>query len=192
MDEGRDAILAAMDWPAAALLMSDRLLLEPLSPGHAKEMAAVLAPPALYEFIGGEPPSVDQLRSRYARQSAGRSQDGSQGWLNWIVRRTDSEEAVGFVQATLERDSEGMVADVAWVITPDHQGRGFAPEAATAVRTWLARRGVTRFVAYISPENRPSIAVARKLRLHLTDTVVDGEDRWESRVDDREAPEAGS
>lgn len=170
-----------MDWPAPSPLTSDRLRLEPLAPEHAEEMVDVLAASALYEFIGGDAPSVDQLRGRYTRQSVGRSPDGSQGWLNWIVRRADTAQAIGFTQATLERGAGVLTADIAWVIAPEHQGRGFASEAAVAMCEWLARRGVSRHVAHISPENRASIGVARKLHLQATDTVVDGENRWESR-----------
>lgn len=169
-----------MNWPLPSLLTSDRLLLEPLKPRHADEMADVLAPPALYEFIGGEAPTVEQLRERYARLSVGHSADCSQGWLNWIVRRVDTGVAVGFTQATLEGEAEAAIAAIAWVITPAHQGHGFASEAARAMCSWLAGCGVTRFVAYISPENRASIVVARKLRMRRTETVVDGEIRWDS------------
>jgi hypothetical protein len=42
--------------------------------------------------------TVDQLRERYARQIAGRSPDGAQGWLNWIARHRETGAAVGTVQ----------------------------------------------------------------------------------------------
>src|SRR3954468_22439885 len=99
-----------------------RLLLEPLTPAHADELAPLLADRALYEFTGGEPPSVAELRARYERQARGRSPDGSQRWLNWIVRCEG--EAVGYVQATV--DVAANVADVAWVVAARFQGRGYA------------------------------------------------------------------
>jgi hypothetical protein len=64
-------------------------------------MVAVLGDPALYEFTGGEPPTLDELRERYERQAVGRSPDRSEEWLNWIVRITDDGHAIGFVQATI-------------------------------------------------------------------------------------------
>ena len=46
--------------------------------------------------------------------------------------------------------------------------------------SWLRERDVARFAAFIHPANLPSAAVARKLGLHATTIVVDGETRWES------------
>jgi hypothetical protein len=67
-------------------LQSDRLVLEPLRVEHADELAPVLDDPALHEFIGGRPATLDELRRRFARQVKGRSPDGRDEWLNWTVR----------------------------------------------------------------------------------------------------------
>jgi len=71
------------------------LVLEPLQVEHAEEMAPLLNDPALHSFIGGSPETLAELVQRYARQVRGHSPDGSQQWLNWIVRRVDTGEAVG-------------------------------------------------------------------------------------------------
>ena len=126
-----------MSWPQADPLDSDRLALEPLAVDHAAEMLTALAPPELYRFTGGEPPTLDELGARYRRQSRGQSEYGSAGWLNWIVRPARGGPAIGFVQATLERKEDGLVADLAWLVTPEEQGRGIAVEAAATVVTWL-------------------------------------------------------
>ena len=52
----------------------------------------------------------------------GKSEDGSAGWLNWIVRPASGGPAIGFVQATLERKEDGLVADLAWLVTPKEHG----------------------------------------------------------------------
>lgn len=168
-----------MDWPASSPLASVRLLLEPLTVRHADEMVDVLAAPVLYDYIGGAAPSAEQLAARYARQALGRSPDGRQGWLNWIVRRKDTHEGIGYTQATLEFEGSAVVADLAWLITPRHQGNGYASEAAAAMCGWLRQSGVDRFAAFINSENRASIGVARSLGMNVTAVVVDGESRWE-------------
>ena len=126
-----------MSWPQADPLDSDRLALEPLAVDHAAEMLTALAPPELYRFTGVEPPTLDELDARYRRQSQGQSEDGSAGWLNWIVRPACGGPAIGFVQATLGRKEDGLVADLAWLVTPEEQGRGIAVEAASTVVMWL-------------------------------------------------------
>ena len=145
-------------------------------------MVDVLADQVLYEHIGGEPPSVAQLESRYAGQVVGMSPDGSQRWLNWIVKRRDSDALVGFVQATVAEDEHDPVAEVAWVINPRHQGQGLASEATQAMVLWLRSRGITRIAASIHPEHGASSGVARRVGLHPTEIVEEGEIRWESAM----------
>ncbi len=49
---------------------------------HAPSMIKVLAERALYDYTGGEIPSLKLLEKRYAAQTVGHSEDGSQWWLN--------------------------------------------------------------------------------------------------------------
>lgn len=86
--------------PDIELLTGPSLDLEPLTVEHADEMHALLDDPTLHTFTGGQPADVHELRARYARQVLGRSPDGSQRWLNWIVRHRGTGRAVGTVQAT--------------------------------------------------------------------------------------------
>jgi RimJ/RimL family protein N-acetyltransferase len=75
-------------------LTTRRLELEPLRPDHARELAPVLDDPGLHAFTGGAPSPDSALRARFARQAAGRSPDGTQDWLNWLVRDRATREAV--------------------------------------------------------------------------------------------------
>ena len=164
-------------WPAAEVIETQRLLLEPLRADHAAEMGAVLDDERLHAFIGGRPATLEELRARYIRLVAGRSADGSQGWLNWVVRHRGSGVAVGTVQATLQ-GTGAMTAEVAWVIATPQQRQGYAKEAAAAMTEWLRCRGVESFVAHVHPTHEASIKVARYLGLTPTGTVEDGEVRW--------------
>ena len=157
---------------------TERLVLEPLEPGHSAEMAAVLADPALYRYTGGCAPSADELRRRYTLQAVGSAPDGTALWLNWIVRERSTGAAAGFVQATV--DVASRAADVAWVVGVAFQGRGYAREAAAAMLARLREEGVLGVTAHIHPDNAPSEGVARALGLAPTTTYVDGELRWEA------------
>jgi RimJ/RimL family protein N-acetyltransferase len=157
-------------------LTSERVALEPLTVDHADEMVDVLSDPALYLFIGGEPPTATQLRDRYRRQVAGPV--GSDAvWANWIVRTIDDRRAVGHVQATVVQDDSTWVADVAWVVGTPYQGRGLAGEAAALMMRHLARAGVPSFRAHIADANAASVAVAKRLGLRPTDSIDDGGER---------------
>jgi len=165
--------------PDPPLLATARLDLEPLQVAHAEEMAAVLDDPALHEYIGGEPASLEQLHRQYSRQVLGRSPDGSQRWLNWVLRHRPDRRAVGTVQATVSQEAQLLTAEVAWVVGTAHQGRGYAQEAAAAMVAWLRRCGIEAVVAHVHPEHPASQAVAQSVGLHPTTAVVDGEVRWQ-------------
>lgn len=143
----------------------------------------MLAPADLYRFTGGGPPDVGVLRARYRSLARGRSEDGCQGWLNWIVRETESGRPIGYVQATLESRGSGAGpgASLAWLITPAAQGAGAAGIAARAAVEWLVRQGFREFRALIHPDNAASQRVAGRLGLTATGDTVDGEVLWRLR-----------
>ena len=170
----------------AVTLRTARLVLEPVRPAHAQEMAPLLGDARLYGFTGGVPPTLEELRARYARQAAGRSPDGVERWYNWITRRREDGVAIGFVQATVSEDPPPpapLTGVLAWALGARFHGQGYAREAAAEMMRWLARTGVPRFAAYIHPEHTASMGVARALGMAPTDELVDGEVVWARQAD---------
>jgi len=160
-------------------LTTARLDLDPLVPSDADEMVGILSDERLNTFIGGRPPSLDELRSRYERLAAGRSADGRQEWHNWIVRLRSDRRAIGTAQATITSiTSGGSTADVAWVIGTPWQGNGFAAEAARAVVGWLEGRGVAAITAHVIADHHASAAVAANAGLVATGEIEKGEQVW--------------
>jgi RimJ/RimL family protein N-acetyltransferase len=135
-------------------------------------MAPLLDDAALHAYTGGRPATVEELRARFARQAAGRSPDGTQRWLNQVVRVSGT--AVGYVQASVTGDN----AELAWVIAVPHQGRGYAREATLRMVAALRAEGVRTFTAHIAPGHIASERVAAALGLVPTATVHDGETLW--------------
>lgn len=148
--------------------------LEPLQVEHVDEMLTVLADQELYGFTGGEPPSREALATRYRAQVGGSGRH-EELWCNWIVRRTDSGEAVGFVQATVVHG----VADIAWLVGRHHQGQGFAVRAVRAMIAELESSGVASFTAHIHVDHRRSQNVASAVGFERSGAVDDdGEEIW--------------
>ncbi len=141
-------------------------------------MVAVLADRGLYAFYDETSPTLEELTARYERQVLGHSADGHQLWHNWIVRVTATGECAGFVQATVT----GHDAELAWVTGTTYHGRGYATEAAIAVRDALLAgetgSPVEALLAHIAPDHVASETVARRLGLIRTDVLVAGEHRW--------------
>jgi len=138
----------------ATELVTARLTLTPLAVADAQEMVEVLSDPALYLHTGASPPSLAELQSRYRRQVDGPWPYG-ETWLNWVVRRSRSAP-IGFVQATVTEQA----ADLAWVISTDHQRRGYATEATHVVATWVIGQGIPVLTAHVSPGHTGSERVA--------------------------------
>ncbi|GLW54742.1 GNAT family N-acetyltransferase [Kitasatospora phosalacinea] len=179
-------------WPTAVEIATESLRLEPLRAAHAAESFELFDDVLLHAWTGGEPLARDELRARYRRLAAGRSPDGTQGWLNWMLRRTADGLLVGTVQATLERTADGrLAAELAWVVGTAHQGRGHAREGALAMARWLREQRVDVLLAHVHPGHAASAGVARALGLAPTGTVVDGEVRWSSDASDGSGSDGG-
>jgi RimJ/RimL family protein N-acetyltransferase len=128
---------------------------------HAEELFPVLAEPALYEFIDDEPPeSIDALRQKLARSESRQSPDGSEHWLNWVVRDTTGRVA-GYVQATVAANLE---TNVAYAIGSSFWGLGIATEAVAQMLHIVATElGVKRFIVVAERANIKSIRLAQRL-----------------------------
>jgi RimJ/RimL family protein N-acetyltransferase len=166
----------------AETIETARLVLEPLRIEHAEPMALVLADPQLHAFIGGAPATVPQLRSRYTRMLAGPN-DPAESWCNWMIRLRENHQLTGTVQATVSLDTDGLHAEIAWVIGTAWQRRGIATEATCALVEWLTRQPIHAVIAHIHPDHHASAAVATAAGLTPTAELHDGEIRWHKNID---------
>ena len=139
--------------------------LEPQLALHAAELYAVISDPALYEFIDAkEPASEEALRQRLLRLESRLSADGTEHWLNWIVRNS-AGDLVGYVQATVTPDH---AAEIAYVLGRKHWRRGYASAACEAMIEELrSSYGVTRLTATLDPANAASVTLLKKLGFGL-------------------------
>ena len=88
----------------------------------------------------------------------------------WVVETHDGE-FVGDCGLTMQ-DVEGTPhVEVGYHVMPHQRRRGYATEAATAVRDCAAAAGVEHLVALIRPDNTPSQGVARNLGMELERTA---------------------
>ena len=136
------------------------LLLEPLAVHHAHEMFSVLSDPAIYEFENEPPASEEALSRRYAILEGRRSRDGTQTWLNWVIRLQGGEPA-GYVQATV---LESGAALVAYELASRHWRQGIGSAAVAAMLVELqVNYAVNLYVAILKSRNYRSVALLRKL-----------------------------
>lgn len=141
-------------------IAASRCKLEPLVAAHAAEMFDALSDPAIYEFENEPPPSQAWLAQRYARLESRTSPDGTQAWLNWVVR-LPSGDAAGYVQATVLPSGTALVA---YELASGHWRKGIGNSALSAMLGELqARYGVRMFAAVLKSANYRSMGLLRSL-----------------------------
>jgi RimJ/RimL family protein N-acetyltransferase len=125
-------------------------------------MFPILCDPLIYQFIPAKPPrSARLLAERYRQLQRGCSADGSQQWLNWVIRLSDRGLCIGYIQATIYPQRS---ADFAFVLGSGFWGRGFAYEASTCVlQSLFTDHAATSIFATSDKQNARSIGLLTRL-----------------------------
>jgi ribosomal-protein-alanine N-acetyltransferase len=156
-----------------------RITLEPQTAEHAAEMFIVLSDPTIYTYENAPPPSIDWLRIRFERLETRRSADGSEIWLNWVVRLR-SGQLIGYAQATVFPEGR---ASIAYEFASAYWGRGLAREAVEALISELADYyRVIRLTAVAKTANKRSLRLLE--RLHFAPAAQHILDRYRIEPDE--------
>ena len=134
--------------------------LEPQVVAHAPEMFPVLCDPAIYEFEGEPPPSVEKLAAGYGRSESRQSPDGKSILLNWVVR-VPNGQLTGYVQATVIGDGSAYLG---YEFSSRHWRRGLATASLQALLEELAASyDVSLAAAVLKASNFRSLGLVQKL-----------------------------
>ncbi len=94
----------------------------------------------------------------------------------WIVDRREDGVAMGMCGLIRRAGLDDV--DLGYAFLPAYWSKGYALEAATAVRNWgFEVLGLPRIVAIVIPDNQPSIRILERLAFHfekLTKLTDDG------------------
>jgi RimJ/RimL family protein N-acetyltransferase len=135
-------------------------VLEPQVEGHAFDMFVVLSDPAIYEFEGVPPPSIEKLAAGFRRKETRVSPDGREKWLNWVVRLPNSDLA-GYVQATVLQSGASLVG---YEFASKYWRQGIGSASLVAVLQELVRSyEVHTVVAVLKTANYRSMGLLRYL-----------------------------
>ena len=136
------------------------LTLEPQLPAHAEAMFAVLSDLAIYRFGNAPPDSLAGLRQRFERLADGRSPDGREHWLNWVIRLPDDALA-GYAQATIDADG---LATIGYELASAWWGRGLGTRAvARMIEELQASYRIQGLRASLQPANQRSMRLLLRL-----------------------------
>ena len=163
--------MTAMTEPAASVPPRLRTARLEIVPGtSALGRAEMDDRPRFAALLGAEvpaawpPPENDRTTQTFFTEYVEQHPDGV-GWAAWYVllRGEDGRKtAIGSCGFTGKPDATGTV-ETGYSILPDHQRRGYAPEALAALVEWaFGHSAVTRIVAHTLPELPQSIRVLEK------------------------------
>jgi RimJ/RimL family protein N-acetyltransferase len=156
-----DAQMAARVVP---VLETERLRLRPHRPDDFDCSAALWADPIVTRYIGGHALTREEVWGRLLRYDGHWAMLGFGYWALEDKRSGAFLGELGFadLQREIEPRLDGM-AEIGWVLAPQHHGKGYATEAVRAVIEWGdAHLNTSRMIALIHPENIASRRVAEK------------------------------
>lgn len=159
-------------------LETERLLLRLPRPEDAKALVEAIADPETMRYIGdgrtGDLSAAERTIARWRK-----SWDES-GFGHMVAERRDDGRFVGragfllWNPETWEPAMHGET-EIGWTIVRALWGRGYATEAALALRDWaIAERGLTRLISLIQVGNVASVRVAAKIGETLEREIVVG------------------
>lgn len=150
---------------------TSRLHHRALAPVDAEAFFALNSHPDVMRHTG-EPPleSVEQ-----ARQAIIDYPDfHTRGFGRWGCFLRDTDELIGFCGLKYLDDLDAV--DIGYRFLPEHWGKGYATEAATASLAFgFGTIGLDRIIALVLPENAASIRVIEKIGMRFVgDEMCEG------------------
>jgi RimJ/RimL family protein N-acetyltransferase len=152
------------------VLTTTRLALMPWGDAFGEDLARLASDQRVMQYVGdGRPWDREQTRQRH--QACLRHwEDHDFGWRAMLVQpsgRFLGLAALNYLGALVPGVEESAI-EIGWWLDPDAWGRGFATEAATAIRDEaFTRLHARRIVARLQPRNHASGRVATRLGMRL-------------------------
>lgn len=154
-------------------IRTERLLLRRLTEADVPALLGWRGDPDVCRWLPFEPMTEADLREKVAGRWAETVLGGDASAIRLGI------EAAGVLVGDLTlfvHDRENETAEVGWVLSPAHEGRGYATEAARAL-LGIAFDDLRahRVVARMDPENHASAAVATRIGMRREALLIEDE-----------------
>jgi RimJ/RimL family protein N-acetyltransferase len=143
---------------------TEHLIIRPLQPVDARPLAELWADPEVTRYLGG-PRDRDEVE-RILREDA--AAETPETFDLWPVVERATGEVVGHCGLLEKEVDHRPEIELVYVLRRASWGRGYATEAAGAIRDYaFTELGVRRLISLIHPGNESSERVARKVGMTL-------------------------
>ena len=146
------------------ILETDRLFLRKMNMDDFESLYAVLADPEIMQHY---PYSFDEERVKdWIRRNMKRYEDN--GFGLWAVCLKETGEMIGDCVLTLQNIEGQMLPEIGYHIRRDCQHKGYAKEAAGAVRDWAFKNtDYPALYSYCKYTNEASFKTAEAIGMHF-------------------------
>ncbi len=160
---------AALPFHLDGPLVTERLVLRLMTPNDVDAVYAYQSREDVCRYLLYAPRTREQVSTRVAEHARADRLAGDGDYLQLALELRDTEDhpgqLVGDSYFTLS-SVEHLRGEIGWSMHPDHTGRGYATEAATAVLDLaFSTIGLHRVHAELDPRNHASVAMCRRLGL---------------------------
>ena len=163
---------------------TERLRLRFFVPEDAAAVHAIESREDVTRWLYWPPRSEDEVRAVLARKIA-RARDAPETGVAFAVELKAGGALVGYADVSLG-EPEHRGGEIGFVFHPDHQGRGYATEAAEALLALAFDvYGLHRVEARAEARNVASVRVLEKLGMRLEGRLVENEwvkGEWQSEA----------
>ena len=152
---------------------AERLRLRPFRASDVKVLHALYGDIANLRYWGADP-SPDLAATR--KMMGWHVTNQPFHYSLWAIEVKKSRKVIGMINYH-RRDLRERRVDVGWIMEPGLQGKGYMTEAGRALlRHLFDKLRVHKVEALIRKENKPSVALARRLGFRLEGGPI--RDRW--------------
>jgi RimJ/RimL family protein N-acetyltransferase len=166
-------------------LQTERLELRPFAAGDFDAMLAMQSHAEVVRYLYWEPRPADEVREILQRKSGYTAMRAPGDNLSFAVTVRATGEVVG--DCGLQwHDNEHRQGEIGFIVHPDHQGRGYATEAARAVlRIGFEEVRLHRIVGRTEARNTASARVLERLGMRREAHLIENEwvkGEWQSEL----------
>ncbi len=143
-------------------LETPRLKLEPYDDSHYEGLRVMDSDASVMRYITGGIVKTPEETWEGIRRVQARWDKYNFSW--WAIKEKSSGMIVGAACLQHLANVDGAPLEIGWRLVPEHNGKGYATEAAQAIVDYAAEKvGATYLVAVADPANIPSQRVMQRL-----------------------------
>lgn len=142
-------------------IRTPRLIFRPFLPADIPQVARLCADPQFQQFVPLPPGTPEQIAASWFEAAINRWKNDGTGFC--VLQEINTGALVGLAGLLVQPVENFFVLEVAYHLLPEHRGKGYAIEAASALRDYAFRNtGEQRLYSLIHVNNVPSQKVAYK------------------------------